>query len=202
MKYRAHLDNNMLIGAIGLSVEEALTFWRTAFSTTPADKFDKDYRYNVRHVYGLEGGRKNYRAKSCQQLLTETQPGPGEAHGCPYRTFSWENLTAFLGQQMGVRDPAVLRTVQEDIGNMKYHIACNRVFEHIHAAEMKREKDRLGNAATPFWTIIHPNEYFVRSWELKNPDAVAGAVGGAAGTRRAGDAMEVDMGQEGGGEMM
>ena len=46
---------------IGLDVEEALVFWRTAFATTSDDKFKKEYQYNIRHSYGLEGGRRNYK---------------------------------------------------------------------------------------------------------------------------------------------
>lgn len=49
---------------IGLSVEEALAFWRKSFSTITDDKFNKEYRYNVRHQFGLEGSRKNYTPKS------------------------------------------------------------------------------------------------------------------------------------------
>lgn len=50
---------------IGLSVEEALAFWRKSFSSITDDKFNKEYRYNIRHNYGLEGSRKNYTPKSC-----------------------------------------------------------------------------------------------------------------------------------------
>jgi DNA primase large subunit len=46
---------------IGLDVEEALVFWRASFSTINDDKFKKEYQYNVRHSYGLEGGRRNYK---------------------------------------------------------------------------------------------------------------------------------------------
>lgn len=46
---------------IGLDVEEALVFWRAAFATISDDKFKKDYQYNIRHSYGLEGGRRNYK---------------------------------------------------------------------------------------------------------------------------------------------
>lgn len=49
---------------IGLSVEEALAFWRKSFSTITDDKFNKEYRYNIRHQFGLEGSRKNYTPKS------------------------------------------------------------------------------------------------------------------------------------------
>jgi DNA primase large subunit len=203
LKHFGRLQYTLFLKGVGLSVEEALTFWRTAFSNTPTDKFDKEYRYNVRHAYGLEGGRKNYRAKSCQQILTEHPPGAGDAHGCPYRHFSQDNLSLFLQQQMGVKDAAVLRGVKQDVEATKYHMACNRVFEYAHREELKKMKERLGASMPVMETIIHPNEYFVRSWELKNPDAVGkAAVGGEAGTRRAGDRIEVESGGGADYEMM
>lgn len=48
---------------LGLSIEEALVFWRKSFSKIQDDKFNKEYRYNIRHSYGLEGKRANYAAK-------------------------------------------------------------------------------------------------------------------------------------------
>jgi len=48
---------------LGLSVEEALTFWRRSFSGHTDDQFNKRYKYNIRHSYGLEGRRANYPAK-------------------------------------------------------------------------------------------------------------------------------------------
>lgn len=50
---------------IGLSIEEALIFWRRSFSISSDDKFNKEYKYAIRHGYGLEGGRKNYSPRSC-----------------------------------------------------------------------------------------------------------------------------------------
>ena len=49
---------------MGLSIEEALAFWWKAFSAggMQQDKFNKEYRYNIRHSYGLEGKRANYSA--------------------------------------------------------------------------------------------------------------------------------------------
>ena len=50
---------------LGLSIDEAIAFWRKAFSRADItdDKFNKEYRYNIRHSYGLEGKRANYAAK-------------------------------------------------------------------------------------------------------------------------------------------
>lgn len=48
---------------LGLSIEEAVVFWRKSFNRITDDKFNKEYKYNIRHSYGLEGRRHNYSAK-------------------------------------------------------------------------------------------------------------------------------------------
>jgi DNA primase large subunit len=105
-------------------------FWRSSFHKVTDDTFNKEYRYNIRHAYGEVGGDSNrrgggYSPFSCQKILTEHPPGPGEAHGCPYRHFNLENLTALV-QGMGVSDRSVLQGVKEDKDNQKFHMACNR----------------------------------------------------------------------------
>ena len=63
LKHFGRQQFNLFLKGIGLTVEEALIFWRKSFSTITDDKFAKEYRYNIRHGYGLEGGRKNYAPK-------------------------------------------------------------------------------------------------------------------------------------------
>ncbi|KAG8693896.1 hypothetical protein FRC09_010204, partial [Ceratobasidium sp. 395] len=60
-----HVVNSRATKAIGMSIDEALTFWRRGFQggRISDDKFAKEYRYNIRHSYGLEGRRMNYPAK-------------------------------------------------------------------------------------------------------------------------------------------
>ena len=58
----------MVIQALGVSIEEALIFWRKSFSGYTDDQFNKQYKYNIRHSYGLEGRRANYPAKRYAQL--------------------------------------------------------------------------------------------------------------------------------------
>lgn len=60
LKHTARLQYGLFIKAIGLPVEEALIYWRTSFSNITPDKFQKEYSYNVRYNYGLEGRRTNY----------------------------------------------------------------------------------------------------------------------------------------------
>lgn len=109
---------------------------------------------------------RGYSPFSCQKILTERPPGTGESHGCPYRHFSVDNLTTLL-QTTGVNDRSVLAGVREDVGKQRYHIACNRVFEWAHSAEMKRGKEDGSWSTADLDTIVHPNTYFKRSYLLK-----------------------------------
>lgn len=106
------------------------------------DKFKSEYLYNVRHAYGDVGGDSNRRGRgytpySCQKLLTEALPSSGQAHGCPYRTYSPDNLISLL-QNVGVADKELTKGVRELVGKQKYHVACNLVFEHAHKNELKK----------------------------------------------------------------
>lgn len=47
-------------------------------------------------------------------------------------------------------------------------ILWDSVFEYAHKAEIKRAKEIEGWGAAQLETIVHPNEYFKRSYVLKN----------------------------------
>ncbi|KAG0644142.1 eukaryotic and archaeal DNA primase, large subunit-domain-containing protein [Tuber brumale] len=170
--HNGRLQYNLFLKGIGLSVDEALIFWRKSFSLIDDEEYQrKNYRYNVRHGYGLEGTRRNYKPMSCQQILMDRRPVANQVHGCPYREVAIDNLVVGLGT-MGVSDRDVIRHVREDIEAKKYHVACSRVFEHTHAKELKREKEASAGLGGLAENIIHPNEYFTRSFGLKNPGSV------------------------------
>lgn len=55
---------NSMVQVIGLSIEEAMAFWKQAFSKkTNDEKFRKEYEYNIKHSYGLVGKMANYPAR-------------------------------------------------------------------------------------------------------------------------------------------
>jgi DNA primase large subunit len=172
LKHYGRLQYTLFLKGLGLSLDDCLLFWRRSFRLMADDRFNKEYRYNIRHAYGDVGGDANRRGRgyspySCQKILTEPLPGAGQSHGCPYRTFAVDNLVGLL-QSMGVADWDVIKGVREDVTKQRYHVACNRVFEHVHKKELKEVKEKGLWAAEELDTIVHPNTYFKRSFMLKH----------------------------------
>jgi len=167
LKHFGRLQYGLFLKVLGLSIDEAITFWRKSFSNITDDKFNKEYKYNIRHSFGLEGKRANYPAKTCQQILTSDKPGVGDCHGCPYRHFSPENLqtallAAYSSRGLTSQDlHEVMRTVKDG----HYHVACTRVFEMTHTSQGVKKGEGIGGGDS----VVHPNQYAARSIELERP---------------------------------
>jgi DNA primase large subunit len=151
-KHNTRQQYGLFLKGIGLSVDEALKFWRTSFKKVTDDQFQKNYRYNVRHQYGLEGGRINYKPMGCLEI-TRTSATPGETHGCPYRQFTPDNLAAALND-MGINDRHELNGIKDMVDKKNYHLACTRVYELTHPDDNTEYEE----------SIRHPNSYFERSY--------------------------------------
>ncbi|KAK7693362.1 hypothetical protein QCA50_002930 [Cerrena zonata] len=165
LKHNGRLQYGLFLKVLGLSIDEAITFWRRSFSKIQEDKFNKEYRYNIRHSYGLEGKRANYAAKSCVQILTAEAPGTGEAHGCPYRHFSEDNLASAListysSQGLTTSD---LPDIMTAVKSKHYHVACTRVFEITHGRYGVKKGEGIGLGES----VTHPNQYAAKSREYE-----------------------------------
>ena len=47
-------------------------------------------------MFGKEGKKNDYKPWNCNKIISQTTPGPGEFHGCPFKTYSEENLKGML----------------------------------------------------------------------------------------------------------
>ncbi|KAF9963334.1 hypothetical protein BGZ65_004285 [Modicella reniformis] len=174
LKHWGRMQYGLFLKGIGLSLEQALIFWQMAFEKLTPDQFNKQYAYNVRHSYGMEGKRTDYTPYSCRYIIQNNAPGPGDRHGCPFRHFSAPNQRAILA----AHDVDDFDT--EDIMSLAqgkhYQIACTRYYE-VTRARMLGITDNLkggsihdgeGNVGmvASQESIEHPNQFFEQSFLL------------------------------------
>lgn len=98
-----------------------MVFWRKGFAGISDDKFNKDYRYNIRHNYGLEGKRQNYQPKKyvclsdllsgSPQVLTGPIQLPAHSHFRRARTSRCPRMSIprFLGHEPSLHAHRQLR---------------------------------------------------------------------------------------------
>ena len=209
LKHNARIQYGLFLKGVGLSLDEALIFWRRSFSKMNDDEFQKKgYVYNIRYNYGMEGKRTNYTPYSCLKMI-QSLPGPGDSHGCPFRYFSNEKLGEMM-QNLGL-DLSTSHQVVSKAKEGHYQLACTRLFEvtrgKIHAEAMsietKRVKTEEGSASADFIAggalsldsdgnvmllepIDHPNKFFDLSYTGKSRRKMAMKV-------ENGDGMDMDL---------
>lgn len=163
LKYSGRQQLGIFLKGIGLSVDEALKYWSAEFTKNnnlSVEKFNKDYKYNIRHQYGLEGARINYKPWDCATILSKPKPSKSDSHGCPYRDLNPDSLIQSLND-MGITDLHDINGVMDDVSKRDYTVACTRVFELTHKKQLKSNKNDEG------MHINHPNLYFDRSRQLE-----------------------------------
>ncbi|KFM58376.1 DNA primase large subunit, partial [Stegodyphus mimosarum] len=154
LKYNGRLQYGLFLKGIGLTLEDALRFWRQEFTKImDNDKFDKQYAYNIRYNYGKEGKRANFSPYSCVKIITTNAPGPGEFHGCPFKHSDESNLKQRL-QNLHINSSGI-NNILDLAKRGHYQIACTRYFELTH------------QEASVDQGISHPNQYFEESQKIR-----------------------------------
>jgi len=75
LKHTGRVQLGLFLKGIGVSLEDAMKFWRTEFTKKmPNDKFEKNYSYTIRHSFGKEGKRTDYTPWSCSRIIVEGAP--------------------------------------------------------------------------------------------------------------------------------
>ncbi|CEG43179.1 dna primase large subunit-like [Plasmopara halstedii] len=160
LKYDGRVQYRLFLKGAGMSVHECIQFFRSEFiKTIPASKFDKEYAYHIRHSYGLEGSRKDYKPLSCEQIISNNAPNHGQYHGCPFKHWDRQAL-----QDEIYRCHVPVRTAMDILqqatsGN--FQRACTSFFYATHhRTPLTRlpncpDSDRTGIAPI----MMHPNAY-------------------------------------------
>ena len=129
LKHGGRMQYGLFLKGIGLSMQDALAFWRSEFAQkVGVDKFDKTYAYNIRHNYGQEGKRVDYTPYSCAKIIRGDPPGADDHHGCPFKHFDAVRLHSTMSAA-GVTETQI-REIQQLLqpinGGPHYHVACRK----------------------------------------------------------------------------
>ncbi|MFW9916323.1 MAG: hypothetical protein ACFFGZ_12020 [Candidatus Thorarchaeota archaeon] len=148
------LELGFFLKKVGMSVDEQLRFWYEKSVDNVGLEFEKFVRlrgYQIRHIYGLVGGRKDYDVPKCRTLA--------RGYFCPFVHLSPENLEQALEEGLpgsaGLAHPdveAILRLVM----NHRQTEACGRTFTAVYGAEGGRR-------------IFHPIQWVKEALEIQKP---------------------------------
>ncbi|XP_072264568.1 DNA primase large subunit [Pyxicephalus adspersus] len=154
LRHGGRMQYGLFLKGIGLTLEQALQFWRLEFTKGKVDseKFDKGYAYSIRHNYGKEGKRTDYTPYSCMKIIVSNPPSQGDYHGCPFRHSDPELLKQKL-QSFKVSSTGI-NQILDLVKGMHYQLACQKYFELTHNV------DDCG------FSLNHPNQYFIESQKL------------------------------------
>uniref|UniRef100_A0A8C0Z1T8 DNA primase large subunit n=2 Tax=Canis lupus familiaris TaxID=9615 RepID=A0A8C0Z1T8_CANLF len=156
LRHGGRMQYGLFLKGIGLTLEQALQFWKQEFirGKMDPDKFDKGYAYNIRHSFGKEGKRTDYTPFSCLKIILTNPPGQGDYHGCPFRHSDPELLKQKL--QSYKISPAGINQILDLVKGTHYQVACQKYFEMIHNV------DDCG------FSLNHPNQFFFESQRILN----------------------------------
>ncbi|KAF2071562.1 hypothetical protein CYY_007114 [Polysphondylium violaceum] len=149
LMHDGRLQYGTFLKGIGLSLDEALGFWKNAFSKrVTSSEFDKEYAYQFRHTYGQEGKGISYDPYSCEKIQRTFPSGKEQVHGCPYLWDS-ERLEKKL-LELGI-DPSKTYDIVE-ASKTQSRMACTKHFHFLHP-----------NNNNLTGVINHPNFFFEQS---------------------------------------
>ncbi|XP_062318980.1 DNA primase large subunit [Osmerus eperlanus] len=154
LRHGGRMQYGLFLKGIGLTLEQALQFWRSEFvkGKVDTDKFDKAYAYSIRHMFGKEGKRTDYTPYSCMKVILSNAPSQGDHHGCPFRHSDPELLKQkLLSYKVS---PSGVNQILELVKGMHFQLACQKYFELTH------------NIEDSGFSLNHPNEYFLESQKL------------------------------------
>ena len=143
----------------GMTMEESLQWWKTEFTRggqMDADKFDKNYVYNIKWVYGKAGRMKAAAPMSCSTVIGLEYPSHDQTHGCPFKVLDEGKLSALLrgwmakaGVSLEGNEGRLKEIIRKATGQThEYQLACVDWFQVMHEGH---SGEGVGN---------HPNSYF------------------------------------------
>ncbi|XP_076225010.1 uncharacterized protein LOC116424179 isoform X1 [Nomia melanderi] len=100
----ARLYYSLFLKDGGMHIEDAINYWKKEYSKPHScssicshqwQSNERKFIYSIRHLYGLEGSRKNYKSPNCE-FMCATASGLKYEGGCPFKNFDKNTLKSLL----------------------------------------------------------------------------------------------------------
>eukprot|EP00906_Rhabdomonas_costata_P026715 RCo038044 len=93
LKFTGRWQYGLFLKGVGLTLDDALEFWKTEMTkkVAPETWAKSRYAYNIRHYFGTEGKHTSYSALGCTKIILGPAPSGEMVHGCPFR--HWDEAT-------------------------------------------------------------------------------------------------------------
>ncbi|MFQ5979513.1 MAG: hypothetical protein ACE5OZ_15405 [Candidatus Heimdallarchaeota archaeon] len=148
------LEIGFFLKRVGMSVEEQLKFWYEKSVDNVGLSFDEFVRrrgYQIRHLYGIVGGGKDYNVPKCRTIA--------RGYFCPFAHLPPETLEQTLEEGLPgasglapMEVDAILRLVM----NHRQLEACGRTFTALYGAQGSKK-------------IFHPLQWVKDALEVRKP---------------------------------
>ena len=140
------LQMGFFLKKIGMSVDDQLHYWFEKSVDNVGKSFNEFQRtsgYQIRHLYGLEGGRKDYEVPKCSTI--------GTSYFCPFIHLNPEILSEFLKNNILTQKKSqfpsrgeLARLISQSASNPT--LACTEYFRIIFKKPLS-------------WKIVHPMQW-------------------------------------------
>ena len=119
LSHSERLQLGLFLKRLGMSLDEQLEFWyKNAVDNIgiSRDEFEKKAGYIIRHIYGLEGSRKDYEAPKCETVINR--------YYCFFSSNDLSSIKTFLKEQNIGK--SVIDNIIEEVRNRDYRSACSK----------------------------------------------------------------------------
>lgn len=124
----------------GVSIEECIKYLRNVFKVSK-DIFDKQYLYSIRHNYGLEGKRANYKSYPCSKIINSFVDNA--CVSCPFKRKS--NLKEYF-----IQHNLEIEELPELLKDDNYEKNCTLLLNKVTNAE----HNEIINSPIEFYKIF------------------------------------------------
>jgi len=119
LSHSERLQLGLFLKRLGMSLNEQLEFWyKNAVDNVgiSRDEFEKKAGYIIRHIYGLEGSRKDYEAPKCETIINR--------YYCFFSSNDLPSIKTFL--RMNNIEKSIIENIIEEAKNRNYQLACSK----------------------------------------------------------------------------